>query len=205
MPWPRSALIWAGLCLAVTVPLTAAAMSPLLAWREPVYIAAGFAGVIGLAILLFQPLLAGGYVPGFSRYRGRRVHQWTGGLLVVAVIIHVGGLWVTSPPDVVDALLFASPTPFSAWGVVAMWAIFASALMAALRPRLTVRPRIWRLGHTCLAVVIVAGTVVHSILIEGTMETVSKVVLCLLVVAATLKVIVDLQVWVRRKRLREEV
>jgi len=106
--------------------------------------------------------------------------------------VHVAGLWITSPPDVIDALLFRSPTPFSAWGVIAMWAVFATALLAALRRPLRIRPRWWRAGHLSLAVVIVGGVVAHALLIEGTMESVSKVVLCGLVVAATLKLLADL-------------
>jgi len=43
-----------------------------------------------------------------------------------------------------------------------------------------------------LVVVIVAGTVAHALLIEGTMETVSKAVLCGLVAAATGKALWDL-------------
>ena len=160
--------------IAVAVPVAAAAMSPLLAWRDPVYIAAGFAGVVAMALLLFQPLLAAGQLPGVS------------------------GLWVTSPPDVIDALLFASPTPFSAWGVIAMWALFASALLAGLRRRL--RPRHWRRAHTLLAAVIVVGSVVHAMLIEGTMETFSKAALCALVVAATLMAFARLRVWAARTR-----
>ena len=131
----RRALVWAALTAAIVVPIAAAAMSPLLAWRQPVYIAAGFAGVIAMALLLVQPLLAAGYLPGLPSKRGRRVHRWTGGVLIAAVVAHVVGLWVTSPPDVVDALLFASPTPFSAWGVIAMWAVFGAALLAAFRAR----------------------------------------------------------------------
>ncbi|MEO1281109.1 MAG: ferric reductase-like transmembrane domain-containing protein, partial [Pseudomonadota bacterium] len=188
----------AAIAAAVLVPIAAAATSPLLAWRDPVYIAAGFAGVVALGLMLIQPLLIGGYLPGLSAYRSRRAHRWIGGLLVAAVMLHVGGLWVTSPPDVVDALLFASPTPFSAWGVIAMWAIFASALLAVLRRRLRLRPRTWRIGHTVLATVIVFGTVVHSMLIEGTMETVSKAALCALVLLVTIKVVADLRVWARR-------
>ena len=164
-------------------------MSELLAWRDPIYIGAGFAGIWGLGLLLIQPLLIGGYLPELSPRRARLVHRWTGGALVVAVIIHVAGLWITSPPDVIDALLFASPTPFSAWGVIAMWATFAAALLAAFRRQLRLRPRTWRNGHTVLAVIIVVGTMVHAILIEGTMETISKVALCALVLAATLIVI----------------
>src|SRR5213075_626128 len=116
--------------------------------------------------------------------------------------IHVGGLWITSPPDMIDALLFSSPTPFSPFGVIAMWAIFAVALLATLRRRL--RPRTWRVAHTLLAIVIVAGSVVHAILIEGTMETVSKAALCALVLAATIKVMTDLRVWRKPATLREE-
>ena len=175
-------------------------MSPLLAWRQPIYIAAGFAGVVGLALLLVQPLLSGGYLPGFSGLRGRRAHRWIGGLLVASVSLHVVGLWITSPPDVIDALLFRAPTPFSAWGVIALWAVFAAALLAVFRRRLRLSPRAWRVGHSLLAVVIVVGTVVHAVLIEGTMETVTKVALCALVVAATAKVIADLRLWARRPR-----
>ena len=46
----------------------------------------------------------------------------------------------------------------------------------------------FRRAHTTLAVIIVAGTVAHALLIQGTMETVSKAALSLLVVAATLAV-----------------
>lgn len=196
----RASLIWAALATAILVPIAAAAMSPLLAWREPVYIAAGFAGVIAMVLLLLQPLLAGGALPGLPATRGRRWHRWVGGLLVATVVIHVGALWITSPPDVVDALLFRSPTPFSVWGVTAMWAVFAAALLAALRRRLHLRPRIWRRAHTSLAVITVIGSVVHALLIEGTMETVSKWVLCALVLAATVKVLLDLKVWAIGRR-----
>jgi len=202
MSLARVTLIWAALTTAVAVPLAAAAASPLLAFRDPVYIAGGFAGVFALGLMLVQPVLMGGYLPGLSAHRGRRVHRWTGAVLTVSVVIHVAALWITSPPDVVDALLFTAPTPFSAWGVIAMWAIFAVALLAALRRRLRLRPRTWRIGHTILAVVIVAGSVVHAILIEGTMETASKAALCALVLVATMKVMADLQVWARRTTSR---
>jgi MYXO-CTERM domain-containing protein len=198
----RVTLIWVALAAAVCVPLAAAAASPLLAWRNAIYILAGFAGIIALGLMLVQPLLIGGYLPGLSERTGRRVHHWIGGALLVAVVIHVGGLWITSPPDMIDALLFTSPTPFSPWGVIAMWAIFAVALLAALRRRL--RPRTWRAAHMLLAIVIVVGSVVHGILIEGTMEMMSKAALCALVLAATVKTMVDLRVWRKRKTLRGE-
>ena len=195
--WARAALSWAALAAVLAVPIAAAAMSELLAWRDPIYIGAGFAGIWGLGLLLIQPLLIGGYLPELSPQRARLVHRWTGGALVVAVIIHVADLWITSPPDVIDALLFRSPTPFSVWGVIAMWTIFAVAVLAALRRRLGFRPTTWRITHSVMAVVIVVGIVVHALLIEGTMETVSKGALCTLVGVATLKVMADL---LRRSR-----
>ena len=190
-------LIWAALAAAIGVPIAFAAASPQLEWRGPVYIIAGFAGIIALGLLLVQPLLAGGYLPGPSAYRARRAHHWIGGAVVLALLVHVGGLWITSPPDMIDALLLVSPTPFSPFGVIAMWAIFAVALMVAFRRRLGLAPRTWRTGHMLLAVVIVVGSVAHGMLIEGTMETVSKAALCALVLAATIKVMAD---QLRRKR-----
>jgi len=201
----RTTLIWAGLAIALAVPIAAAAASPLLAWREPVYIAAGFAGIVAMALLLVQPLLIGGYLPGPSAQQSRRMHRGVGAVLVSAVVIHVAGLWITSPPDVVDALLFASPTPFSVWGVVAMWALFATALLAVFRKRLRLRPTTWRAGHTTLAVVIVVGSAVHALLIEGTMETMSKVALCALVILATVKVLADLRIWTILTRRRTRI
>src|SRR5712672_1610736 len=165
MGWARATLIWATLAAAICVPIAAAAASPLLEWRGPVYILAGFAGIIALGLMLVQPVLAGGYLPGLSAYRGRRAHHWIGGALALAVVIHVAGLWITSPPDMIDALTFASPTPFSPFGVIAMWAIFAVVLLAALRRRLGLRT--WRIAHTLLAIVIVVGSAVHAILVEG--------------------------------------
>ena len=194
-------LIWAALALAIGVPIAFAAASEQLAWRGPIYILAGFAGIIALALMLVQPLLIGGYLPGPSAYRNRRMHQWIGGALALAVVIHVAGLWFTSPPDMIDALTFSSPTPFSPFGVVAMWAIFAVALLAALRRRLGLRLRSWRFIHIPLAIVIVVAGVVHCLLIEGTMEMISKGVLCALVLAATVKVLADL--W-RKRTVRSE-
>jgi predicted ferric reductase len=186
--------------IAVVVPIAAAAVSPLLAWREPGYVLAGFAGIFGVTLLLVQPLLAAGELPGLSVVASRRSHRGVGVVLVLAVLIHVAALWITSPPDVIDALSFASPTQFSAWGVIAMWAVFATALLAAVRRRLRLRLWAWRIAHTGLGAVIVVGTVVHAVLIDGTMEAISKVALSVLVVAATAKVILDMIGAANRRR-----
>jgi predicted ferric reductase len=189
MPSARAVLVWAALAAATAAPLALAAMSPLLVWRGAVYGAAGFAGIFALGLLLVQPLLVGGWLPGLEAWRGRRAHRWVGGALVAAVIVHVAGLWWSSPPDMIDALTFNSPTPFSPFGVVAMWAIFAAAALAAIRRRLGLRA--WRLAHLPLAAVIVGCSVIHAALIEGTMETMSKAALSALVVAAASKVVAD--------------
>ncbi len=189
----RDIALWIVVVAAIVVPLAAAGASPLLAWREPVYQLAGFAGILGFALMFMQPLLAGGYLPGLPRQKGRRLHRAIGLLLVFCVITHVIALWITSPPDVVDALLFVSATPFSVWGVIAMWAVFAAATVALLRYRLPLR--VWRLAHTALVALTITGTVVHALMIEGTMETFSKVVLCALVLFAVGKTVYDLRVW----------
>ncbi|MGL4634829.1 MAG: ferric reductase-like transmembrane domain-containing protein [Beijerinckiaceae bacterium] len=185
----RGALIWAGLAAVLIIPMAVAAGSPLLQWRGPVYILSSFAGIAALGLVLVQPLLAGGYLPGLSTRPGRRAHRWVGAALVMMVVAHVGLLWLTSAPDVIDALLFDSPTPFSIWGVIAMWATFAAALLAALRGRIRIAPKTWRIAHKAFVIVIVACGVVHALLVEGAMGTVSKAMLCALVVAATLWVL----------------
>lgn len=186
----RGALIWTALALATAVPLIVAARSPLLEWRDPVYIIAGFAGIVGLVFLLVQPLLISGLLPGVN---ARRIHIWAGVGLVLAVSVHVAGLWITSPPDVVDVLLFRSPTPFGVWGVLAMWAVFAAALLAAARKRIGLR--LWRLGHSLAVALTVTGTVAHAWLIQGAMGTFTKAALCLLVLAACIWVLRQRRAW----------
>ena len=190
-----SIFIWFVLAVVVTVPIAIAAASPLLEWRQPIYVVAGFAGVVAMVLLLLQPLLVKGYLPGLQGIRGKRMHGWVGGGLLVAALLHVAALWITSPPDVVDALLFRSPTPFSVWGVLALWAVVAAALLATFRRRLHLRFIHWRLAHSALVVVVVVGSVVHAMLIEGTMGTVSKALLCFLALAATFRVIYVQRSW----------
>lgn len=193
-------VLWASLLAALAIPLMVAGFSPLLAWRDPVYIAAGFSGIIGLGLLLVQPLLAARDLPGLTPMTSRNLHRLLGVTLIIAILLHVGGLWITSPPDVVDALLFVSPTPFSAWGVVAMWAAFSAAVLALYRTRLRLRFRIWRLGHAGLATITILGSVIHAMLIEGTMEVISKTALCVLVVLATVQALAKLRVWDVKRR-----
>ena len=120
-----------------------------------------------MVLLLIQPLLIGGVLPGIQRRMTRRYHQWFGALLVLAVVGHIAGLWITSPPDVIDVLLFRSPTHFSVWGAVAMWALFLAAAVVTFRRSLKLRPSTWKAAHTVLAILVVVGSIIHALLIEG--------------------------------------
>ncbi len=179
--------------------ISLAAFSPLLNYRDAIYITAGFAGVLGFVVLLFQPLLSGGFL-GLRTRGARRLHAGLGALLVLLVVIHVATLWITSPPDVIDALTFASPTAFSPWGVVGMWALFLKAILALLRRPLRLRPNIWTVAHRLLAVLIVICTILHALLIDGTMETLSKVVLCAGVALASLAAVLTKRPWASARR-----
>lgn len=181
---PRAFLAWGGLALAVGIPLAVAALSPLHAYRSAPYVAASLAGVLALGLLLVQPLLAAGWMPGPHRVRLRRWHRRTGAALVATVAVHVGGLLVASPPDAIDALLLRSPTPFSVWGVAAMWAVVLTAALVGLRRRMRVPPGTWAALHNALALVVVLGTVIHAVQIEGTMGPLSKWALCLAALGA---------------------
>ncbi|WP_121068447.1 ferric reductase-like transmembrane domain-containing protein [Chachezhania antarctica] len=195
----RAVLIWLAVLGLMIVPAALAAASPFLAYRDAPYIAGGFAGILALALLLPKPLMAAGWLPGLEGPRGRRWHRWVGALLVACVVVHVGGLFVASPPDTLDALLLVSPTPFSVYGVTAMWAVLLTALLVALRRRLGLRPVVWNVLHNALALVVVVATVVHAVQIQGAMEIVSKWVLCLAVIAVSVAVLFDLRI---RKALR---
>ena len=110
------------------VPVVVAASSPYLASRNLPYIVGGFAGIVCLSLFFLQPLLAAGYLPGRGLPDGAGTagsapqSSWRGRS-------HVGGLYLASPPDTIDALLLVSPTPFSVYGVTAMWGVVATAVL----------------------------------------------------------------------------
>ncbi|WP_425098402.1 ferric reductase-like transmembrane domain-containing protein [Tropicibacter sp. S64] len=197
----RPALMWLLLAGALMVPLGVALTSPWLAYRSGIYIAAGVAGVVALWLLLVQPALVGGQLPVDPR-AARVWHRRVGALLITLVVLHIAGLWITSPPDVIDVLLFRSPTPFSLWGALAMWAIFAAGALALVRRRL--RPRSWRLAHSGLALSIALFSILHAVLIEGTMGAVTKALLCVLILAALARAFAERKVW-RLLKPRERV
>jgi len=176
------------------VPVAVAAFSPYLASRDLPYLVGGFAGIVGLSLFFLQPLLPAGYFAGSEGSTGRRWHRWLGVAIVAAVALHVGGLYLASPEDTIDALLLVSPTPFSVYGVTAMWGVVATAVLVLLRRRLGLRNSAWRLIHNGLAAIVVVATVTHALQIEGAMEPISKWLLCMAVVAATGVALVDLRV-----------
>lgn len=180
--------------MALVLPVALAVSSPLLQWREPIYIIAGMAGVIAMSLLALQPLLASVNLPRVSPLRSRQLHGVVGTVLVLTIILHVAGLWITSPPDVIDALLFRSATSFSVWGVIAMWALFSTATLAVIKKMVRIKPRVWKITHKTLAVVIVISSAVHAIQIDGTMESFSKYALCILLFGVTFIAIANFKV-----------
>lgn len=197
-------LTWAGVAAVAAGPVLIATLNPFLAYRGPAYIVGGFAGIVCLALLLIQPLLAAGYLPAPDPARARRWHPALGAAIFACVALHVGGLYLTSAPDTLDALLLVSPTPFSVYGVVAMWGVVLTALLVALRRRLRLRYPAWQVVHNALALVVVVATVIHAVQIEGAMGTASKWALCLAVLLATGKALLDLRILapLRRRRAR---
>jgi drug/metabolite transporter (DMT)-like permease len=184
---------WIVVITAMVVPVAIAAFSPYLPSRDFAYIVGGFAGIIGLSLLLLHPLLPAGYLAGSRGPAGRRWHQWLGIAIVAAVALHVGGLYLASPADTMDALLLVSPTPFSVYGVVAMTGVGVTALMVLFRRRMGLRHGVWRIIHNGLGAMIVVSTVVHALQIDGAMEPTSKWLICLAVVAATSVSLLDLR------------
>ena len=191
--WIWAVLTWGSAAFVMIVPVAIAAFSPYLASRNLPYIVGGFAGIISLSLLFLQPLLPAGYLAGSKGSAGRRWHRWLGVAIVVAVVLHVGGLYLTSPPDTIDALLLVSPTPFSVYGVTAMWGVVATAALVLFRRRLGLRHSVWRLIHNGLAAIVVVATVIHALQIEGAMEPAHKWMLCMAVLAAMGVALLDLR------------
>ncbi len=181
LPDLHAVAAWGLLTLLTLWPLAVAAMSPLLAYRDLPYIAAGLAGTLGLVLLLFQPLLGLRALPGLSPRHARLAHRAVGAALLVLVWVHIGGLYLTSPMGTLDALLLVSPTPFSVWGVAGTVALLISALLALARHRLGLHR--WRTAHLTLGLVVISGSVIHALLIEGTMGFASKLGVCAALVA----------------------
>ncbi len=173
------------------VPIIIAAFSPLLASRDTAYIIGGMSGIVALSLLLVQPLLAAGYLPGRSILSQRKWHRWVGSLFIVAVALHIVGLFVTSPDDMTDALLLAAPTPFSVYGVVALWGVVLTGILVVVRKKCSLL--VWTLMHNGLALIVVIASVVHAVMIEGAMSHLSKQVLCICIVVVSVFTVLHLR------------
>jgi predicted ferric reductase len=194
-------LVWFLLAACILIPVGIAAANPLQANRDALWIVGGMTGIVALALLLAQPLLAAGYLPGPSLTAGRRWHRWLGTMIVLTVGLHIGGLYLSSPEDITDALLLVAPTPFSVYGVIGLCGVVLTAILVAVRSRTGLRYASWRILHNAIALVVVVSSIVHALLIEGAMGSVSKLVLCVLVFAAT--VIVLFRIHVAKPRIKD--
>lgn len=190
----RPVLVWLLLIGVIGVPVLVAALSPLQQGRNTAYVIGGLSGIVALALLLVQPLLAAGYLPGAHTMRQRRWHRWTGGFMFVAVAVHIIGLYLTSPDDMTDAMLLVAPTPFSVYGVIGFWSIVLTAILVAVRRHSGLSNLAWSIAHNLLAVIVVGASVVHALMIDGAMGSLSKRVLCICVLLVTMVVIFQLRV-----------
>lgn len=181
----KALFIWAVLAACMAVPVGIAATDKLLLSRDVFWIIGGLAGSSALALLLIQPLLAAGYLPFTSLLMARRWHRWVGGLIVMAVGLHVGSLYLSSPEDTMDALLLVAPTSFSVYGVIGLASVALTAILVAFRLRSGLRYAAWRILHNALGLAVVVSTIAHAMLIDGAMGPISKAVLCALVSIAT--------------------
>lgn len=144
----RRGLARLAIAAVATIPVVAAAASPLQRGREFLWVIGGMAGVVALSLLFVQPLLTATAPVLMPAARGLRWHRWGGIAIVAAVALHIGALYAYSPEDVMDALLLVAPTPFSLYGVISLWCLVLTAILAAMRRRLRLSHRNWRIAHS---------------------------------------------------------
>jgi len=176
---------WLSVIVIAAVPVIAAAVSPLQSGREALWVVGGMAGVVALSLLFVQPLLMATAPTLLSTRDGIFWHRWSGILIVALVALHIGALYAYSPDDVTDALLLVAPTPFSLYGVISLWCVVLTLGLVVGRRMLRLDHRHWRILHSVLAVAIVAAGAVHAVLIEGAMEEMSKLAICVAALATT--------------------
>lgn len=198
----RRIAAWLVIAAIAAVPVVAASLSPLQRGREFLWVTGGMAGVVALSLLFVQPLLTAAAPRLLPAPDGLRWHRFGGGAIVVTVALHVGALYAYSPDDVTDALLLVAPTPFSLYGVISLWCLVLTAVLAVTRRRLRMATRPWRIVHSMLGVAIVAAGAIHAVQIEGAMETYSKLAICLAALAATTAGAIEVNVLAPLRRRR---
>jgi predicted ferric reductase len=181
----RRITAWVVVAVVAAVPVLAAAASPLQGGRELLWITGGMAGVVALSLLFVQPLLMAAAPPLLAARDGVRWHRWGGMVIVAMVALHIGALYAYSPDDITDALLLVAPTPFSLYGVISLWCLVLTAVLAATRRVFKLGYKPWRILHSVLAVAVVGAGAIHAIQIEGAMEEYSKLAICIAALAAT--------------------
>lgn len=178
---------WILLAFCLGMPALLAAFSPLLEWRGPVYTAAGFAGILAYSFMLWQPLLMAGHWPPIKRRYARLLHRAVGAGVILLVAVHVLGLYLISPMDVLDVLSFRSPTPFGLWGAIALYILLVLGFVVLFKRKIPLAR--WRFLHLSLASILSLTTILHVLPIEGTMESISKWILAAALLAALTRVV----------------
>src|SRR5438128_2573059 len=100
----RRVAAWVAIAALAAIPIIAAALSPLQAGREFLWLVGGMAGVVALSLLFVQPLLMATSPALVAPGDGVLWHRWVGVAIVALVGLHVGALYAYSPDDITDAL-----------------------------------------------------------------------------------------------------
>ena len=175
-------LVWLASAGLVALPLLVAGTSPLQEGREPIWILGGLAGVAAMPLLVIQGLLPTGRLARLAP--SLRWHRVLGYGVLLAVLVHVGALYLYSPEDITDALLFLAPA-YSKFGVIAAWCLVFAVLVAVLRRRLGLGHATWRIVHGLLALITVGTAVAHTVMAYGAFDGVVETLTCVAALLAT--------------------
>jgi predicted ferric reductase len=161
----------------VGLPVLLAALHPLQAGREPLWVWGTLAGVLALSLMVIQVLLPTGWLNvalGESKWRWHRIL----GISVTGLVLaHVVGLYLYSPDDIGDALVLAAPT-YSRLGMLSLGCLLLTVALALVRHRLPLTLSDWQILHSVLAVAVVGTAVAHALLLQGTLDGFAEGLLC---------------------------
>jgi predicted ferric reductase len=169
----------------VILPVLLAALHPLQAGREPLWVWGTLAGVLALSLIVIQVLLPTGWLNLALGEQNWRWHRILGISVTGLVFAHILGLYLYSPDDIGDALVLAAPT-YSRLGMLSLGCLVLTVALALMRHRLPLTLSDWQIFHSVLAMAVVGTAVAHVLLLQGTLDGFAEGLLCGSAVVAVL-------------------
>ena len=190
----RRALVAAAVVAVVAVPLGTALTDPHLAPGPPALVISTAAAALAVSALTVQPFLA----------RGGRIswHRALGGLALVLVLVHVGGLFAVEVDDTLFALSPDGPTR-ARMAVLATIALIGLVALGIGHGRLPLSGPSWRVVHAYLAAPVILLGFGHALLTDGALDGPGTIVLVALAAAGLAAVPAAFVARPRRARARE--